>query len=249
MPSLFVALLMLSGIAARAAQPVDPTPTTHKIVFHSVLAGHHCSATAIGPYALLTASHCEAPSDYIYVDDHKVGIVQIERDDADHSIYYLDLRTPFTDFAKVSTSKRLRGSTVIVVGNPGDAVNLYRQGQYSGELIDDDNYDRRMVERLFNFPSAPGDSGQGIFDETGTLFDVESAIANLGSEDAPMWVPMAYPLHFTAAQLVAARQFHSDTAKDKPKQAAPSQHDDPNAEGQYGFQMEGPSVELSPKKQ
>lgn len=45
--------------------------TTFKIEQSGVVTGDSsCSATAIGPHALLTDSHCEQPSDTLYVLDH-----------------------------------------------------------------------------------------------------------------------------------------------------------------------------------
>ena len=64
--------------------------TTHHIEMETILGGGSCSATSIGPHALLTASHCEAPSDVIAVDDVKQIIVRVIRDGRDHSIYLLD---------------------------------------------------------------------------------------------------------------------------------------------------------------
>ena len=52
------------------------------------------------------------------------------------------------------------GAPVFMFGNPGVLRDIYRQGYVSGFDLD-----RREI--YFSFPSYPGDSGSGIFDEAG----------------------------------------------------------------------------------
>lgn len=215
MRSVVLSLLLLLRFALPArAQNVDPTPFTHIISMKTVLESHHCSATAIGPHALLTASHCEAATNKVTVDGKELSLLALDRDGMDHTILFVGNAQPFDLFAKVDATERKRGDTAIVVGNPGNAVLYYRAGQYSGSMKDPDD---GTPELMFNFRAAPGDSGGGIFDGNGGLYAVLNALINEGDDDAPMWVPVAFPLQFTKAQLLRAATFVADRSQHGPK--------------------------------
>ena len=63
--ALVLALLILVSPSTAAQVPTvmqDAHRTTHVISTRTILGGNRCSGTAIGPHALLTASHCEQPN-------------------------------------------------------------------------------------------------------------------------------------------------------------------------------------------
>ena len=105
---------------------------THEIEMSTILDDTACSATAIGPYALLTASHCEEPNENITVDgDTPAKIVGIMRDGNDHSIYFLLMEKSFAAWAQVADALPETGEAVFVFGNPGQMTDVYRQGYVS----------------------------------------------------------------------------------------------------------------------
>jgi len=182
---------------------------THRIFMRTITGRGHCSATAIGPYALLIASHCEEPTDKIRVDMQWATIHHLVRDDFDHTILYLSDTDPFDQWARVKVIVPEQGSFVAMAGNPGMGVNLYRSGTFSGILdqVLGDIY-------LFNFVSYIGDSGSGLFAEDGTLYAVESLLVNLSDDpEVPFKMPAAYPLRFTDAQWAEALTFQPPPGK------------------------------------
>lgn len=207
--SLITTLLLAGPMHATQRKSVDPTPFVHVLHFSTLLDSHHCTGTAIGPHAILTASHCEAASDDVLIDATNYVIVDIERDSFDHTILLLNGGKPFAHYASVDQGARKRGDTAIIVGFPGTALALYRAGQYSGSMPDHDN--PKIPSLMFSMPSAQGDSGAGIFDVDGTLYAVESFLLNEGDTEMPMWLAGAYPLHFSKAQLSLAADFTPTT--------------------------------------
>lgn len=180
------------------------TQVTHKIYMKTITGRGHCSATAIGPYALLSASHCEEPTDRVMVDDSWHNIDHMVRDGYDHTIFYLADAIPFDQWARVKVVVPEQGSIVAMAGNPGMATSIYRDGTFAGEI--DHVFQGEIY--LFNFASFIGDSGAGLFAEDGTLFAVESLLVDLSDDaDHPFKMPGAYPLHFTDSQWADALAF------------------------------------------
>jgi V8-like Glu-specific endopeptidase len=214
-----LAILLLSlGVLASAQSPTyDPTPYVHHIETKTVMGVGTCTATAIGPNAILTASHCEDASDTVYIDGDKAKIVGAPiRDGADHSIYLLQMSKPFEKFATISFNPPKVGDFACMIGNPGDLKGFYRSGQFAGSMTDDDT---GKSVWMFNFFAAPGDSGAGVFDNTGSLYAVISYLEDAGSKEAGihMHVTMAFPLKFTPDQFAQAVSFKSDPLPgDKP---------------------------------
>lgn len=145
---------------------------TYNITQKAILgSGSKCSATAIGPHALLTASHCEAPTDLLQISGVPAHIIQRVRDEFDHTILLVDYTFP--RFATVSLSDPLeRGESVFVFGNPGRFTDIFRHGCVAGFESDDDP----TAQVLFDLNGFHGDSGSAVFDEHGSVVDVISTI-------------------------------------------------------------------------
>lgn len=144
---------------------------SHFIFQNSLSDAKGCSATAVGPHALLTATHCEVASDEISIDGLKgYHIVPggIIRDGYDHSIYLLKDIT-FKEFATVRETRIEDGEKVFFWGNPQLYALQLRVG-YARGLVGVDG----VSFRLFDFWCRGGDSGSGIFDFKGELVEVLS---------------------------------------------------------------------------
>ena len=160
-----------------------------------------CSATAIGPHAILTASHCEAASDKLFIEgfDDPLHIDKIERDEKDHSIYLLS-GPAFSAFAPVDGYYAPKiGEHVFMIGNPGAWSGLYREGYVAGALDDDDD-----KTTLFVIAGWHGDSGAGVFNESGALIGVYGGRATQGDPTDEITFGYFYPLQFSNEQLYRA---------------------------------------------
>ena len=222
-----LSLVLILGLAVPAAaqsNPTDPTPYVHYLQTQTIMGGDTaCSGTAIGPYALLTASHCEEATSTIHVDGKRAKIVGTPiRDEYDHTIFLLQMAKPFAQYAPVRLTPAPKlGEPAYLIGNPGTIRSLFRSGQFAGVHTDEDS-DKKAW--MFNFFIAPGDSGAGVFDSNGLLYAVVSYIEDAGEPDEGihMWVTMAFPLHFTQDQITQARSFTSTPLKaDEEKKELP----------------------------
>lgn len=158
---------------SRAADRVKGT--SHVIYMTSPVAGPAgCSATSIGPHALLTASHCEKPDDYVVVDGKRIRIVKYLRDGNDHTIFLLSEKDiQFSDTAKVTPRQLHKGEFVFIWGNPGDTGVQFVGDLRIGKYVTQNVFDGIIVD-VFDLPAQHGDSGSAIFDSNGNVVDVLS---------------------------------------------------------------------------
>ena len=203
--------LLLPFQVSNAQAPPQPSTieSTHKTTLHigqrTIVEGDiKCSATAIGPHALLTASHCEAPSDKLYIEgfDDPVHIDKIERDGKDHSIYLLN-GPAFKDVASVDEYYAPRlGEHVFMIGNPGDWSGIYREGYVAGSV---DGKGETVTLVVIN--GWHGDSGAGVFNTNGTLIGVNTGRASQGETLDEIVFGYFYPLRFSKEQLSEAMSY------------------------------------------
>jgi len=206
--------------------------TTHKIEMTSLLgSGGHCSATAIGPHALLTASHCVAVSAALSVDGEEFGVVAIISDGLDHSIYLLD-GPEFTHYSMVDlTARPESGDHVFLFGNPAEFEDMYREGYVSGfdkpkkddipDLLDlfsgkapkpkKPSKNDTVVKTYYDFNGYFGDSGSGIFNLEGKVIGVTSFITGDAERGYNIKFMGGIELRFTQKQLSEAREFNPNT--------------------------------------
>jgi hypothetical protein len=150
--------------------------TSHVIAMDSPVTGPSgCSATAIGPHALLTASHCEKPDGFVTVDGEKgVPIVKVIRDGDDHSILFLEPKSVRFLYTARFVNRPLKvGEFVFIWGNPGDSgvqfVAILRTGKFEAQ-----NIFKNRITDVFDLACEHGDSGSAIFDINGNIVDVLS---------------------------------------------------------------------------
>jgi V8-like Glu-specific endopeptidase len=166
--------------------------TTHRVGVYDMGEGEvgHCSGTAVGPNALLTAQHCFKDSNLIRLDkDEKpVKILAALIDGNDHVIYILD-GVEFKSWAGITERPLVANEPVHFWGAPGKNSDVYRSGYYQKELTIED-----LHGILFVLPTYGGDSGSGIFDESGQVV----AVISMCDESANNF---DLPLAFTQDQL------------------------------------------------
>lgn len=153
-------------------RPVEPM-TTERRAAHRVSYGRgYCSATAIGPHALLTATHCDPKGHVSTIHlDMVMGDYHIEKiltDGRDHDIYLID-GPALTN----TVEYKVRPTKV------GEHTHLYGSGQgcypprrLDGVRVDYDDpsdvdADHGVVK--FTEPVIPGDSGSAVFNDDGTI--------------------------------------------------------------------------------
>jgi hypothetical protein len=191
-----VALLLAMSLPAGCqAQP----PLNHMQRITGTLnlpEGGICSATAIGPHAIATASHCMATvKDEVRFRGINYRVVKVMHDGKDHALVILD--GDMGAFARRGRNARL-GETLWMWGNPMGLPQVLRRGEVSRVSADETLLDCRC----FN-----GDSGMGLFNEAGQLVGVFSGAYTergaLGSLDFTF--PVYFPFRFSAAQWAEAR--------------------------------------------
>jgi hypothetical protein len=230
MQRLLLSLILFFTLPAVPANPVIAKvhKTTHQIRLSGLMGGGgQCSATAIGPHALLTAAHCHAVTDTISVDGKNKDILGIIGDGLDHDIYLLG-GDAFAAYATVSSKKQEQGDAVFILGNPAGFSDMYRSGTISGFEKNDDDDD--MLEMLTDFlkkesgkkPEAKrktprityydlngffGDSGSAIFDQDGNISAVMSFVTGGSSQGFSSKYMGSYELRFSPERLKEAREF------------------------------------------
>ncbi len=193
---LLLACLFVAGLSACAVNPVKAAHlTTHHTTTTTLFGTSGCSATAIGPHALLTASHCEAPVDVVTVDEIEYKIVGTPiRDGFDHSIYILT-GTAFKDYAVIATDEVDVADDLFIFGNPADMEDQFRRG-----------YITSVSEEMFTIDVNGffGDSGAALFNTKGQIIGVVSALRQRMQGTAGIKFMISYKLSFTKDQLKIA---------------------------------------------
>jgi len=169
-----------------------------------------CTATAIGPHAILTATHCDKSDRWIIRNGDNFAVAQIvERitDAADHSIFLLDGVT-FVDLVKVNLNDPAdMAENVFTIGNPGNFKDYYQRGYIQGFMPANPDKDIPRDELLYSFPSFSGASGSGIFNENGELIDVISQVIPQTLPGEYMQSTGGFPLNFKTADIDRAVTF------------------------------------------
>lgn len=190
--ALFLPLLLIGcHKAPRKASGADVLRATHYIEMVAKLDGGACTATAIGPRALLTASHCISGTQYISIDSSSpVKFQKILFDEQDHAIVLFDI-SRFSDIVPIEQREAELGEHVYFIGNPGSSRNVRRDGVYKkwSEI--------KGGAEIFFLGSFPGDSGSAVISSEGFIIGIVSA-GNKSAETA------CFPLQFTPSQLAEA---------------------------------------------
>jgi hypothetical protein len=203
----FLSLILLCAVNmfGLTTAEIKAHKATYKISQYTLLVAGQCTATAIGPHAVLTASHCEEATESIYIGDQQARVVKIMRDNADHTILFLK-GIEFKEFVPIRENSSQIGDDVFVFGNPGTFEDIYRRGYLSGQYLE--TYGTLKVPiMLFDFHSFPGDSGAAIFNRDGEIVAVVSVIRWIKSDPITFTLVGSYPLLFSDQDLKMAKEF------------------------------------------
>lgn len=218
---LIFALSFVSAASSLSPEVLKARKASHQIAQQTLLIGRRsCTATAIGPQALLTATHCELPTDVLSIryQNRPATIVARIRDGNDHTIYLLKNVT-FLDYVDVSLSDPLeQGEEVCVWGNPGTWSDQFRKGYVTGikkvgtslgAFLSGEPPEPPMI--LFDLPAWRGDSGSAILNSDGKVIAVLSTGEIQSIKDDPLdsiSLTGAYKFAFSQDDLDAARKFN-----------------------------------------
>lgn len=231
---LSLAALFCFSLSACASNPVvtQAHKTTHKIKMSEVMGGTvgSCSATAIGPHAILTAAHCSSASAVITIDDHDADVMATMGDGLDHMII-LERGVTFTYFADVDTARPVIADDVFVFGNPGSFSDMYRKGVVAG-FEKPEAPETALQALLYSKPKSGnegvqttyydfngffGDSGSAIFNDTGKIVGVTSFIIGDGAQGFELKFMGSYELRLSKDALTQARTYNPPPAPVAPK--------------------------------
>lgn len=207
---LFVLTLLLGTLACAQSPYETAHATTHTINTRPVLGGGTCSATAVGPHTLMTASHCEAPSSFINIDGQRHLILDVARDENEHSFLAVD--QTFSSWAVLSKDAPKVGDEVFIFGNPAGLRDVMRKG-YLAKAPEEVSFFEAVAGKhplaLYDFNGWMGDSGAAIFNSKGEVVDVVS----VGHLQAPPDGHEAWPaFKLIGAFLLACDQSDVDEA-------------------------------------
>lgn len=205
-------------------KPIEPmTPqrrASHRIKYDR----GSCTGTAIGPHAILTASHCnkDESTDTIHLD-LSVKDFHIEKtltDGRDHDIYLVD--ATLTNFVPYKVRPSKMGEHTHLYGSGGGEYPPERKDGFRVEWDDPSDIDAADGIVHFTEPVIPGDSGSAVFNDDGTIAAVTTY---LYQTDSYLWGLMDDPTTavdftpaFTAEQIKEATEFQPTpyVASDKP---------------------------------
>lgn len=206
-----IALLILA-LTTSAHNAVSRIQKYTHVIQESVITGSDlCSSEAIGKHAILTASHCELPTDKVSIDGNdETKIYGVIRDGNDHSIYLVG--DEFKDVAEFGKTPEV-GDDVEMSGNPHGMPNVYRKG-YVVKIKEAQT--ANALAEMFGIESSPeiiyydmnvfeGDSGAGVFID-GRLVGVMSFELPAPDGDTGK-LSGSFGLTFTQAQLDEAKNF------------------------------------------
>lgn len=153
-----------------------------------------CSGTAVGPHAVLTATHCfERGSELIKINGKPATLVSKADDGKDHTLAIVDVE--FKEWARLG-GKPVQSERVRLIGTPAGNDDVYREG-YVARVRDDQVW--------LWLPGFGGDSGSALFDDDGRIVAVLSgAMTWVHQSGAVFTVFVAFPLAFTEQQWAEA---------------------------------------------
>jgi len=166
--------------------------------------GDICSSTAIGPHALLTASHCDLGASTVKVDGVEAAITARLTDSNDHTIYMVNITFHnYAKFEKKDEQSLQMGDEVWLRGNAFGLNQLIRYGHFAGVIVKDTSDVATGITQtiyMFDINGGPGDSGSAIFDNDGKIV----AVATYGFSGDGFVMLGSLTMHFTPAQLKQA---------------------------------------------
>lgn len=138
-----------------------------------------CTATAIGPHAILTALHCNPRVSFgtimLDLSPYEYTVIAFSTDGHEHLIMLLD-GPAFTYYAKVNTAVPVPGEKVEFFGFPkADYPSHHLVGKaLSCDNEDYSDLDRDMKASCFDIYAIEGDSGSAVWDTKHRIVSVLS---------------------------------------------------------------------------
>ncbi len=182
---LIVAALLLAalGCGKPKTQTLPPDApiqqkATHMITFLDYRGERDglCTGTAIGPHAILTATHCDddRSSNVINLDlsTHKYHIQKFLTDDRDHDIYLID-GSPLRNIVTYAVRTAVRTERVFLYGHgEGTYPSRRLDGLAQDYFYDPSDVDEDQGEVQFTLHVIPGDSGSAVFGMDGKIVGI-----------------------------------------------------------------------------
>lgn len=190
--------LLIMG-ATGCASHVTQRDAAHESALFLQMPGGTCSGTAIGPNAILSATHCFGDMFTLSVNGKPVEVLKRFDDGRDHTILIVD--EEFNVWSRVGDKPR-QGDKVFVYGNPGMFRDMYREGIVSGSVV----LDGQRVT-AYDLNGWFGDSGSAIFDQEGYIVGVTSIVLQQ-SREVTIKMMGSYSLNFEAKAWSEARARH-----------------------------------------
>lgn len=165
-----------------------------------------CTGTAIGPHAIMSASHCDEDGSVVSlsvdltIEKHKV--LRRISDGRDHIIWLID-GSPLKNIEPVMQATAKIGDVVTIYGSGGGA---YPPDAKYGRTIsceDPSDADAAAELRCYSIPAIPGDSGSAIYNASG---EIVGLVTYSDGMQKPAGTA-AFTLNFTPQQLAAAQTF------------------------------------------
>ena len=223
-------------------KPFDTTPqrqATHMVIlFDGDKSISECTATAIGPHALLTAAHC---NDVRHLTKIRMDLSRkyfhIQKtlsDDRDHEIYLID-GPAFQNFVPYVVRPARMGEHVYLYGN---GHGQYPSRRLDGRRIswdDPSEVDGAAGIQHFTMPVIHGDSGSAIFADDGSIVAVTSYLWKDNNdeedeEDVKPRTTVDFMPGFTADQIAEATSFNPN-----PNFVEPSRPEAPKKPNPFDF--------------
>jgi S1-C subfamily serine protease len=199
-----VLALALGGAAIHSCSAQPPYEKAKLATITLGVPGGGCSATAVGRFTLLTASHCVADgANAVVVDGKQCEVWKIVHDGYDHALLTIDSDCPQEHIAKPGKAPKI-GDTVFCWGNPGCFEDLLRVGQVVGYGLMPKEWGEaaepyKHKAYFLTGPFAHGDSGAALFNQRGEIVGTVSFGAGSLTIPADLISGM-WTLHFTDEQ-------------------------------------------------
>lgn len=189
-----------------------------------------CTATAVGPHALLTALHCDEKDLTAVTLDlsmRKFHLLSKTLDGRDHVIYIIDGEA-LQNFVPLQPGVHPAGTfeRIYIYGSGGGAYPpQYKSGTRTTAITDVSEIDQADGLQFYSIPVIPGDSGSAIYGEDGRIIGVVTykigapKDGNWESEedDNILKLGAGFDVNFTAAQLTAIAVGQGDISLEEKK--------------------------------
>lgn len=222
---LSILLVVLAVTALVVSAQVTAPPSSHRALYAQAHAEAHsiqmetlletkkCSATAVGPHALLSAAHCELGTDELELDGYTVEVGGTIRDGRDHTIFILP-KIKFKDYAVINQTLPEQGDEIFYFGNPDKVKDWFRKGYVVNVQKPEGLFSSADDPIIIDYDSNGyyGDSGAGIFNERGEVETVVTAgimvhkTADATADSLTAKFMQGLAMTFTAEQLERAAQ-------------------------------------------